>query len=127
MRTIAAAISSLLEADPSLIHFDGEVPTGDSAPKRYVVFYLTTPRDGVRRSSADAGLGLYRLSTLYVGGSPNECRWVIEHAHAALKTKRPTADSSPILLGSSGQVRHDKSINPPAWIATDVWQFSVTA
>lgn len=130
MRDHAAAVIDLLDAQSGLNVYDGEVPTGSTEPQRYVVVYVTSPRQDSERLSADNSLRVYTVSTLSVGASPNECRWVAEKVHAALTRKRPAvADSmtSPISLLTAGQVRPDDDINPPAWVCTDVWRYSATA
>lgn len=114
---------ALLDVE-GVLAFDGEVATGSGEPERYVVAYLTTPAQERHRLSADPGMGAYTLTTMSVGQSPNECRWVAEKVHAALTRARPNASCSPITLRTAGQVRRDDSINPPAWIATDVWRFA---
>ncbi len=128
MRDVVRAVGVLLDGAAGLVWFDGEVP--DSAPERYVCLYVTTPRQEGERLSADHSQRVYTVSTMSVGTSPNECRWVAEKVHAALTRVRPAVEGrmcSPIRLLTAGQVRDDDSINPPAWIATDVWRFSVTA
>ena len=127
MRDVAAAVGALLDGDPNLLWFDGQV--GDTAGRPYVVFYLTTPSPRGERLSGDAPLGLYSLSTLYVGSKPNECRWVAERVHAALDGKRltvPARTTTPLALGTSAQIRPDDGINPPAYVGTDVWRFTIT-
>lgn len=127
MRDVAAAVGALLDGDPNLLWFDGQV--GDTAGRPYVVFYLTTPSPRGERLSGDAPLGLYSLSTLYVGGKPDECRWVAEHVHAALTRQRlaiPGRTSTPLAVGTAGQVRPDDGVNPPAYVCTDVWRFHLT-
>jgi hypothetical protein len=125
-RAHAAAVKVLLDASTVMV-YDGEVPA--DARGRYVVFYLTTALGRNPRVSADMGQQAFNLSTLYAGDSPNECRWVAEKVQSALTRKRPAVANmtcTPLKLGTAGQVRKDDSINPPAWIATDVWQFAST-
>ena len=130
MRNQAAAVKTLLSAQAGLSVYDGEVPTGSGEPARYVVFYLTSPRQESERLSADNSLRVYTVATMSVGTSPNECRWVAEKVHAALTRKRPTVANvacSPMSLVTAGQVRIDEGVNPSVWICTDVWRFSATA
>lgn len=129
MRKVAEAFAALLSADANLIVFDGEVGTGKDEPERYVVFYTSTPAQERSRLSADPGIFAHTITTMSVGDSPNECRWVAEKVHAALTRKRPVIDglnTSPVWLRSAGQVRRDDTTNPAAWIATDVWRFTTT-
>jgi hypothetical protein len=130
MRGHAQAVEDILSAVPNLTVYDGEVPNG--ATGRYVVFYLTTPQ-GVERSrrvSADSPKRRFTLSTMYVGDTPNECRWVAEKVHDALLRQRLTVAgwvNDPFLPPTtSAQVRKDDSTSPVAWIATDVWQFNAS-
>ena len=96
--------------------------------EQYVVFYLTTPQGLGRRVSADAPKARFLLSTMAVGTSPNECRLIVEKVHAALVRNRLTVSGrtcDPFLPPASpAPIRYDDSVNPPAWIATDVWPFT---
>lgn len=126
-RAHAAAVKVLLDGASGLVVYDSEVP--DQPGDRYVVFYVSTPWGRNPRLSAHLGQQLITVATLYVGNSPNECRWVAEKVQAALVRKRPAVTNrttSPLVLGTAGQVGPDDSITPPAWIATDVWQFTST-
>ena len=130
MRAQAAAFVALLDDNPNLPVYDGEVPTGATEADRYVVVFMTTPRQESGRLSADRSLREYTATTMSVGTSPNECRWVAEKVHAALTRKRPAVANvvtAPITLITAGQVRKDTGVNPPVWICTDVWRFSATA
>ncbi len=126
-RAHAAAIGVLLAADTGLVSYDGEVPV--DPPARYVVFYVTLPLGRNPRLGGVMGRQHVTVSTLHVGNTPNEVRWVAEHTQAALTLKRPAVTNrttSPLVLGTAGQVRPDDSIAPPAWVATDVWSFAST-
>jgi hypothetical protein len=124
-RAHAAAVLALLDADPDLIVYDGEIP--DAATGRYAVVYVTTPLDRGPRLSAHMSHRLLTVAVMCVGDSPNECRWVAEKAQGRLRRVRPAvsgATCTPLQLVTAGQVAPDDSIEPPAWTATDVWQFS---
>lgn len=124
VRAHAAAVLALLDADADLIVYDGEVPA--AATGRYAVVYVTTPLDRGPRLSAHMSHRLVTVSVMCVGDSPNECRWVAEKAQGRLRRVRPVISGrvcTPLALVTAGQVRPDDSVEPPAWVATDVWQF----
>lgn len=126
IREHAAAVETLLSGDTTLPTYDGEIPT--NAPDQYVVFYLTTPQGLSRRLSADVPKARFLLSTMAVGTSPNECRLIVEKVHARLTRQRLDVDGricDPFLPPDTpAPLRRDTDINPPAWIATDVWPFT---
>jgi hypothetical protein len=126
IRAHAAAVKTLLSGDATLPNYDGEVPT--DAPGQYVVFYLSTPAGVGRRLSADAPKARFLLSTMAVGTSPNECRIIAEKVRARLTRQRLTVTGricDPFLPPESpAPVRRDPDVNPPAWVATDVWPFT---
>jgi len=124
-RAHAAAVFALLDAEPNLTVYDGDIP--DTPAARYAVMYVTSPLDRGPRLSAHMSQRLLTVSVLCFGDSPNECRWVIEKTQARLRRVRPVvADRTctPLRLVTAGQVAPDSSIEPPGWSATDVWQFS---
>lgn len=129
MRAHADAIETVLAAT-GVATFDGEVPPTQTG--RYIVFYLTTPQgvEQSRRISADSPKARFTLSTMYVGDTPNECRWVAERVQAALRRTRFAVAgwvNDPLMPPvSSAQVRKDDSLTPAAWVATDVWQFNAS-
>lgn len=128
LRAHAAAVSTLLGTASGLVVHDGEIPLEPAS--RYVVFYLSTSQgvDRSRRLSTDYPKLRFLLSTLCVGATPNEVRWVIEKVHTALIGNRLAVTGrtcDPFTPPSTpGQVRPDDSTAPPAWVATDVWAFN---
>lgn len=125
VRDHASAVLSLLDADPDLVVYDGEVP--DSPAGRYAVVYASTPMDRGPRLSAHMSHRIVTVSVLQFGSSPNECRWVAEKVQARLRRVRPVISGrtcTPLQLVAAGQVNPDDSIEPPGWAVTDVWQFS---
>lgn len=124
MRAIAKGIKELFEQESELHVFDTEVPT--EPPDLYVVYYLSSPSDRSVRSTARPGQHAYRLTTLSIGTSPDECRWVVEKVTKCLEFHAPVAGSSVITHSTFGIVRPDDSINPPAFTCTDLWTFHVS-
>lgn len=128
IRAHAEAVETILATASGLVFHDGEPPVGLTG--RYVIFYLTTPQgvERTQRLSAAFPKSRFLLSTLYVGDSPNEVRWVAEKVHTALIGKRLSVAGrtcDPFTPPSTpGQVRPDDSTAPPAWVATDVWAFN---
>lgn len=125
VRDHAAAVLALIDADPDVVIYDGEVPA-EPGP-RYAVMYASTPLDRGPRLSAHMSQRLITVAVMNVGSSPNECRWVAEKTQARLRRVRPVVTGrtcTPLQLVTAGQVNPDDSIEPPAWVATDVWQFS---
>lgn len=109
---------------PNLQVFDGAAPAGMNEPENYVVVSITTPRPETERLSADHSMRTYLLTTMSVGTSAWQVRETAELVHSLLTRHRLIASATPLRLGTAAQVREDNSINPPAWIATDVWRFS---
>lgn len=125
VRDHAKAVFDLLDANPNLVVYDGEIPS--AATGRYAVFYASTPLDRSPRLSAHMSHRVVTVSVMAVGDSPNECRWVAEKVQARLRRVRPViagCTCTPLQLVAAGQVNPDDSIEPPAWTSTDVWQFS---
>jgi hypothetical protein len=129
IRDHAAAVKTILSGDATLPNYDGEIP--EDAPDPYVVFYLNTPSGLSRRLSADAPKARFLLSTMAVGTSPNECRLIAEKVRTRLIRQRLSVAGrrcDPFLPPDSpAPVRRDPDVNPPAWIATDVWAFTSSA
>jgi hypothetical protein len=121
----AAGLTLLASADAELPAFDGEVA---GSPPIYVVTYLTTPQGVGARLSADVPKARFLLTTICVGRTPNECRWAVEKVHNKLVGSRLTVTGrvcDPFQPPDQpAQVRRDDSLEPPAWIATDVWPFT---
>lgn len=124
-RAHAAAVFALLDADPNLNIYDGDVP--DDVEYPYGVMYASTPWDRGRRLSAHMSQRQFTVAILCVGRDPDEARWVSEKAATRLRRVRPVVAGrtcTPLMLASSTQVNPDQSVTPPKWTCTDVWQFS---
>lgn len=125
MDALVASIKDRLSA-AEVPFYDGEPPTGQNAPNKYGVFYLSLPSGGEARSSDDRPLPLVTLALIYAGKSPAGCRDVAMQGRMALEGARLLPGSEPVHLEGT-QVRPDRDKNPPVWTVTDVAQFRVPA
>lgn len=128
-RAHAAAVKAMLTPVVGLVAYAGVLPPPENRAARYVVLYVTLPLGANRRLSGDMSQQRVTLATLYVGSTPDECRWVAEKTQTALTRNRPEVAGrkcTPITLGTAGNPREDTDQLPAAWVATDVWSFTST-
>lgn len=124
-RAHAQAVFNLLDADPNLVVYKGEIP--DEPAPRYAVLYVTSPLERGRRLSAHHGQVLVTASVLCFGDSPDEVGWVVERVQTRLRRARPVVtgfSTTPMQQATAAQLVPDDSIAPPGWSGTEVWQFT---
>lgn len=89
MRDVVAAFLSAVDAGSvQPVYLRGKVP--NSPPASYMVIDVATPRPGDYSHAATSSSRAWRLSTLYVGTSPESCLFRAEEAETALLDVRLT-------------------------------------
>ena len=124
IRLHAAAVLALIDAQPNVTVYDGQVPNRPVLP--YAVMYADQGGAGQSAFSGKSDFRVWRFQTTAVGSTPEQCRWLAERVELAL------LDVAPVVTGrtcgridklDSQPVRRDDTVDPALFYAVDRWQF----
>lgn len=122
IRAHTAAVEALIDEVDVYVT---RAPAGAELP--YVVLH---PDQGAATSSSIAAISdwrSWRVQTTCVGGTPEQAGWAAEKVESDLLDVAPTVSGrscTPIGKESSLPVDRDEDVQPPVFMARDVWVFS---
>lgn len=102
-------------------------PSGAELP--YVVLHPDQGRALPSNLAGDSTWRPWRYQTTAVGSTPEQAQWAAEKAEAGLLDRTPTVSGrscTPVRKEVSVPIARDEDVQPPVFIARDVWVFTST-